>query len=149
MAIEAQAELELTEYSQQVRDADAALAPTFHVLTEQLGGGYSATDTYPNKGEVEPIVFAGVRQVFAPRITNISAVDLFVRFPGQAWPQTPMMTRYTVHKADTITLRRVGMELQIYCGTHQTDAPLGPNGERPYYQEKDQIPNFFVGFPLE
>ena len=120
--------------------------PTFHVLHSAHGGGYSASDVYPKDGDrISPIVvFAGVRQVFAPRITNVSAVDIYVRRPGESWPQTPTMTRYPINKADTVSICKNGRELQVYCGTHATgDGVQDLNGARAFWLEKDQIPDFF------
>lgn len=123
------------------------LAPTFHVLHTAHGGGYSATATYPLDADAERVpvvVFAGVRQVFNPRITNVSAIDLYVRRIGEPWPQVPTLTRYTLNKADTVTLCKNGLELQIYCGTHATgEGTLDPYGARDFWLEKDQIPDFF------
>lgn len=125
-------------------------APTFHVLgIPHHGGGFTATATYPVDGD-QYTVFAGVRQIFNPRITNRSAVDVWIRRPGQAWPVNPEITRYPINKADSITLKKNGMELQIFCGTHITgDGTIDGDGARDYYTEKDQIPGFFIGWDEE
>lgn len=138
------------EINPDVTEAEAtspnAPAPTFHVLHQSHGGGYTASDVYPKDGDrISPIVvFAGVRQVFDPRITNVSAVDIYVRRPGEPWPQVPTMTRYTLNKADTVNVVKNGRELQLYCGTHATgNGVLDEFGARDYWCEKDQIPDFF------
>lgn len=125
---------------------DAFPPPTFHKLHGARGGGYSASDVYPKDTGDDisaVVVFAGVRQVFAPRITNVSAVDLYVRRPPARWPDLPTETRYPIDKADTVTIVKNGLELQLYCGTHDTDVPPDGEGKRDFSLEKDQIPNFF------
>lgn len=115
--------------------------PTFHILHTERGGGYTDIAVYPTSGDT--MVIAGIRQMFAPRVTNKSAIDIYVRGVGQPFPATPTYTRYTKHKADSIALKKYGRELQIFCGTHTTDQPLDPNGARDFFLEKDEIANVF------
>lgn len=147
MAQQAQAELELEEYTQQVRDTEDAYEPTFKIMWTARGGGFSDLGSMPNMPlDDGSMIVAAISAVFAPRITNITKIEVFRRRPGDppgVFPP-PVYTGYTNHKADTVGLDSAGEELVILCGTHVTGVPLDENGARDYFIEKDEVPGFFA-----
>lgn len=114
----------------------------FKILHEELGSGYADVAAY--QADDGRMIIAGLRGVFNPNLTNDTVVDIFVREPGQPIPiGAPLHTSKTVHKGDCVALDRQGRELLIFCGTHATGEPPGPNNKRRIFIEKDAISNFF------
>lgn len=144
LAVAHQQELDLHEYSEQVRAATDEFDPTFKIMYSARGGGYSDLGTMPS---LEPndgtVIVAVISAVFNPRITNITKIEILERKVGEPAVLTLKHTRYTIYKADCVGLDREGNELIIMAGTHETGVPLDENGARGIFIEKDSVRDFF------
>lgn len=110
----------------------------FKIFHEELGSGYADVASYP--ADDGKMIVAGIRGVFAPKLTNRTAVDVFVRVKGQSIPiSEPVYSAETIHKGDCIALDKQGRELIIFAGTHATGEPPDPNNKRRIFLEKDSF----------
>lgn len=137
-------ELSLSDYSVKARASSPEYAPTFIIMHEEMGGGFSDLGLVSYAITDDGLMVVGtISQVFAPRITNISEIRIWVRKPNTPPVLLPHATRYPNMKADCMGLLRRGSELVIFAGTHTTEIPPDGNGRRRIALEKDAIPFSF------
>lgn len=108
------------------------------IVLSFMGSSIIDMATYP-ADDTKSIV-AILRPVFAPKLTNDVAIDVYVRTTGTEFKDRLIKTCYPNFKADTVGLDRDGTTLKVFAGTHDPDkTKVDANGKRPNQLEVEDV----------